>query len=144
MLLAAFDHIIKVMENDINICGNVTMIHCGSKNQLQKPMHKMNTFDLRCAAAQQNALLAKNLCLSCVLYSRLLPPTRSNDVEFILAAARHLQHISAPQELFEERSLETKWPCDDCISRAIIIPLSQICCNVTHIRRIQHVTKITQ
>ena len=57
---------------------------------------------------------------------------------------RHLQHISAPQELFEERSLETKWPCDDCISRAIIIPLSQICCNVTHIRRIQHVTKITQ
>ena len=75
MLLAAFDHIIKIMENDINICGNVTMFHPGSKNQFQKPMHKMNTFDFSCAAAQQNALLAKNLYVSCLLYSGLLPRT---------------------------------------------------------------------
>lgn len=84
--------------NDINICGNGTMIHCGSKNQIQKPMHKVKTFDLGCVTVQQNALQKTLYFILLILLTTFSTRLAWNiNIEFICAVAppTHLGHARA-------------------------------------------------
>lgn len=115
------------------------------KNQIQKPMQKVKTFDLSCVTAQQNALLAKNRCISsCWFCSRLFPLDLHDVLILNSFVLWRLQHISATQELFEERSLETKWFCDGLHFYCNDHPTFTNFCTVTHIRISHQEMKITQ